>query len=484
FDATAALAVPGVVDVLAVPTGVAVLAKGFWPARQGRAKLKIEWDESAAEKRGSDEILAEYRSALDQPGAPARSDGDVDKAFAGAARVFEADYEFPYLAHAPMEPLDAVIEMAGGVCQMWAGSQLQTVDHSVIAAVTGLPMEKVQIHTQLAGGSFGRRATPDGDIAFEAANLVAAWRKKHPGKDVSIKLIWPREDDIRGGKYRPLYVHRLRAGVDAAGQIVAWYQHIVGQSIAKGSPFEPFLVQNGIDASSVEGGSTLPYSIPNVKVDLTTTDVKVPVLWWRAVGHTHNAYSTETFLDHIARETGKDPVALRRHLLAKHPRHAGVLDAVAKLSKWGQPLPEGRSRGVAVHESFGSYVAQVAEVSADKAGMPKVEKVYCAVDCGLALNPDVIRAQMEGGLGFGLGAALHNAIHLDAGRVRESNYNDYVSLRMREMPAVETVIVPSAEPPTGVGEPGTPPIAPAVANAWAALTGETVTRQPFSAKEA
>lgn len=481
FDASKALAVDGVVDVLQVPTGVAVLAKGFWPARKGRAKLRIEWDESAAEKRGSEQILAEYRSLLGRPGTVARSDGDVAKAMEGADKVLEADYEFPFLAHAPMEPLDCVIELTDERCEVWAGSQIQTLDHMTVAGVTGLSPDKVLVHTLLAGGSFGRRATTDADTASEAASIAVAYRKKHAGKGVPpIKLVWPREDDVRGGKYRPIYAHRLRAGLDAKGEIIAWQQHIVGQSIIKGTPFESALMQNGVDNTSVEGGSTLPYKIANLQVEVTNTDVKVPVLWWRSVGHTHNAYSTECFLDDIARETGQDPVALRRKLLDGHPRHAGVLDAVAKLSGWGKPLPKGRARGVAVHESFRSYVAQVAEVSAGEDGLPKVEKAYCAVDCGVAINPDVIKTQMEGGLGFGLGAALWGAIHLDNGRVRESNYRDYRMLRLREMPPVETVVVPSVEAPTGVGEPGLPPIAPAVANAWAQLTGASPRRLPFT----
>jgi isoquinoline 1-oxidoreductase beta subunit len=480
FDASEALKVDGVVDVLEVPSGVAVFAKGFWPARQGRAKLRVEWDESDAETRGSEQLLAEYRALLDQPGTVARGDGEAEQALAGAARTFEADYEFPYLAHAPMEPLDAVIELRGDGCEMWAGSQLQTLDHGSVAGITGLPPEKAQVHTLMAGGSFGRRATTDADIASEAAHLAVAWQKKHPGKAVPIKLVWPREDDIRGGKYRPMYVHRLRAGVDGDGRIVAWHHRIVGQSVIKGTAFEPALVQNGVDNTSVEGASTLPYTIPNLQVEITDAQVKVPVLWWRSVGHTHTAYSTETFLDDIARATDQDPVALRRQLLKGHPRHAGVLEAVAELSNWGSPLPAGRARGVAVHESFSSFVAQVVEVSEREDGLPKVEKVYCAVDCGVPINPDVIAAQMEGGIGFGLGAALYNAIHLDDGRVRESNFNNYRQMRLREMPAVETVVVPSAEAPTGVGEPGVPPIAPAVANAWAQLTGRPVRRLPFS----
>ena len=480
FDASETMKVDGVVDVVQIPTGVAVLAKGFWPARVGRSKLRIEWDESGAETRGSEQLLAEYHALLDRPGAVARSEGDIANALDGATTVLEAEYEFPFLAHAPMEPLDCAIEVQGDRCQVWAGCQMQTMDHATVAQVTGIAPENVQVHTLLAGGSFGRRATIDCDTAFESSSIVAAYRAKHGGGDVAVKLVWSREDDIRGGKYRPLYVHRLQAGLDDGGRLVAWRHHLVGQSIMTGTAFEPFLVQNGIDASSVEGAAGLPYAIPNLQVELTTTSVGVPVLWWRSVGHTYNAYSTEVFLDEVARAGGQDPVALRRQLLTDHPRHTGVLDAVVKASKWGRPLPEGRARGVAVHESFGSFVAQVAEVSVGEGGLPKVEKVYCAVDCGVPINPDIIKAQMEGGLGFGLGAALFDAIHLDGGHVRESNFHDYRSLRMREMPAVETVIVPSAEAPTGVGEPGVPPIAPAVANAWAQLTGQSVRRLPFT----
>jgi isoquinoline 1-oxidoreductase beta subunit len=475
FDADAARRVPGVVNVVEIPTGVAVLARGFWAARQGREALEITWDDSAAETRGTPELLAEYRELAGRPGTEVRRDGDVEAALAGAARVLEAEYEFPYLAHAPMETLDCVIQLEEGSCQVWAGSQLQTVDQGVIAATLGLPPEKVRIHTQYGGGSFGRRATPNGDVAGEAASLVKAIRGAAP-----VKLVWTREDDIRGGRYRPMYVHRLRAGLDDGGRIVAWHHRIVGQSILKGTPFEQALVQNGIDGTSVEGARNLPYAVPNLAVELHTTDVGVPVLWWRSVGHTHNAYSTETFLDELARAAGKDPVALRLELLGDaHPRHRGVLELVAQKAGWGSPLPPGRARGVAVHESFSSFVAQVVEISLGADGLPVVERVVCAVDCGIAINPDIIEAQMEGGLGYGLGAALYNEITLEKGRVVESNFHDYRPLRIGEMPPVEVHIVPSREAPTGVGEPGVPPIAPAVANAYLALTGRPIHRLPM-----
>lgn len=473
-DAAAAKKVPGVVDVVAVSAGVAVLGEGFWAAKKGRDALEVEWDDSAAEKRGSDQLLAEYRALLEKPGATARQDGDPDSALEGAAKLLSADYEFPYLAHAPMEPLDCVIQMGDGACEVWAGSQLQTVDQGRVAGVLGLPPEKVQLHTLLAGGSFGRRATPVADVAGEAAEVVKAIGGRRP-----VKLIWTREDDLRGGRYRPLFVHRLQAGLDDSGRIVAWTHRLVGQSILEGTPFEAALIQNGIDNTSVEGASTLPYAIPNLRVDLHTTEVGVPVLWWRSVGHTHTAYSTETFLDQLAHAAGKDPVELRRELLAEHPRHLGVLELAAEKAGWGKPLPKGRARGVAVHESFSSFVAEVVEISLDDDGLPKLERVVCAVDCGIAINPDVIRAQMEGGIGYGWAAALHSEIVLEEGRVRESNFHNYTPLRLPEMPEVEVHVVPSSEAPTGVGEPGVPPIAPAVANAYFALTGRWVYRLPF-----
>jgi isoquinoline 1-oxidoreductase subunit beta len=475
FDPSAARRIRGVADVVAVPAGVAVLARNFWAARKGREALAIEWDESGAEKRGSNELFAEYRALAERPGTIARRDGDAAAAIKGAARIIEAVYEFPYLAHAPMEPMDCVVRLGDGECEMWAGSQLQTVDQSVAARTLGLPPEKVRIHTLLAGGSFGRRATPNADVAAEAASIAKAIRGRQP-----IKLVWTREDDIRGGPYRPMYVHRLRAGLDASGRIIGWEQRIVGQSLMKGTFFEPFTVKNGVDSTSVEGASTLPYAIPNLTVELHTTEVGVPVLWWRSVGHTHTGFSTETFLDELAHAAGRDPLEIRRELLEHHPRHLGALNLAADKAGWGTPLPQGRARGVAVHESFNSVVAQIAEVALDQNGAPRIERVVCAVDCGVAINPDVIRAQMEGGIGYGLGAALWSEITLEEGRVQQSNFNDYRGLRIEQMPAVEVHIVPSQEKPTGVGEPGVPPIAPAVANALFHLTGTRVRRLPFA----
>jgi isoquinoline 1-oxidoreductase beta subunit len=473
-DDAAARNVRGVVDVKVIPFGVAVYASGYWQAKKGRDALRIDWDESGTERRGSDALLAEYRAQRRQPEITATARGSAERAIGKAAKRFEAEYIFPYLAHAPLEPLDCAIELTGGTCRAWFGSQLQTVDHAAIAKVMELPQEQVALRTLLAGGSFGRRAQPTGELAAEAAAALKAL-----GRDASIKLVWTREDDIRGGRYRPLTLHHVRGGLDAKGNIVGWDQVVVGQSIVKGSPFE-MMMTDGYDPTMVEGADDLPYAIQNLRVSAHTMTVGVPVLWWRSVGHTHTAYATETFVDELLAAAGKDPVQGRLALLRRAPRHEGVLRTVAKAAQWkGAKVGRGRARGVAVHKSFDSYVAQIAEVSRGADGLPKVEKVWCAVDCGVAVNPDVIRAQMEGGIGFGLGAVLYDAITLRDGRVEQANFDDYRMLRIHEMPQVDVTIVKSAEKPTGVGEPGVPPIGPAVANAWRVLTGKPVRQLPF-----
>jgi isoquinoline 1-oxidoreductase subunit beta len=408
-----------------------------------------------------------------QPGLIARNDGDAEKTLASGGKVVEATYVFPYLAHAPLEPNDCVIRRTEGGAELILGSQLQTVDQTVAAQVLGLRPEQVAVKTVLAGGSFGRRATPASDMAAEAAEVLKA--AKHQGP---IKVIWSREDDIKGGRYRPMFVHRVR-GVVKDGMIAAWDQIAAGQSFIFGSPFEKAIVKEGIDETMVEGASDATYAIPNMRVSVHREEVGVPTLWWRSVGHTHTAYVVETFLDELAASAGIDELELRRKLLANDQRRLAVLNLVAEKSGWGTPPPAGRARGIAVHKSFNTYVAQVAEVSRGEEGLPKVEKVWCAVDCGVAINPDVIVAQMQGGIGYGLSAALFSAIDLDKGRVVQSNFNSYRILRIHEMPQIEVHIMPSTEKPTGVGEPGVPPLAPSVANAWAKLTGERVKQLPF-----
>jgi isoquinoline 1-oxidoreductase subunit beta len=476
FDATATKAVPGVVEVLQVPRGVAVVAKSFWAAKQGRDALKVEWDDSKAEKRSTDAIMAEYRRLAEQPGKPAREDGDAAAALKGAAKVITATYEFPYLAHAPMEPLDAVVKLDANSCEIWCGDQFQTVDQANAAATAGLKPEQVKIHTLLAGGSFGRRANMGSDYIVEAVSVAKAL-----GADgTPAKLQWTREDDIRGGLYRPLYVHRLEAALDKNGQLVGWQHRIVGQSIMAGTAMAAVMVKNGIDATSVEGAANLPYAVPNMSVELNTTETGVPVLWWRVVGSSHTAYATEAFIDEIAHAAGKDPFAFRQAMLEHHPRHKAVLELAAKAAGWGSPLPKGKGRGIAVAEAFGTYVAQVAEVTVAPNGKVKVDRIVCAVDCGTPINPDVITAQMEGGIGFGLGAALYGAITLKDGQVEQTNFDAYQVLRIDEMPKVEVHIVPSPEAPTGVGEPGVAPVGPAVANAVYAVTGKRLRVLPFA----
>ena len=472
FDAAEARAVRGVVDVRQIPTGVAVYADGFWPAAKARERLRITWDESAAEQRSSEQIVAEYRALARSPGMVAAAHGDVDAALGRANKVIDAEFVFPYLAHATMEPLDGYLRWDGQRAVARFGSQMQTADHQTIAKVLGLPFQRVELETMLAGGSFGRRAQQTAHLAAELAEVAKAIG---PGRPV--KLVWTREDDTRGGYYRPLIVHRMRGAVQD-GRIVAWSNTIVSQSLLKGSPFEG-MIQNGVDATSIEGSREIPYDVADFRCDLHTTEVGVPVLWWRSVGHTHTGYAVECFVDELLQSAGQDPVAGRLAMMGKAPREAGVLRAVADLARWSSPGPvNGRARGVAVVKSFNTYVAQIAEVSLER-GVPRVHKVWCAVDCGVAVNPDIIRAQMEGGIGYGLGHALYAEITLQGGWPVQGNFDSYRSLRIHEMPAVEVTIVRSSENPTGVGEPGVPPIAPAVANALARLGVERPRRLPM-----
>ena len=479
FDASAAKAVPGVVSVVQVPGGVAVVAKGFWAAKQGRDALKVEWDDSKAEKRSSDAIMAEYRQLAEQPGMSARKDGDATKALAGAVKKISASYAFPYLAHAPMEPLDAVVKLTADSCEIWAGDQFQTVDQANAAHTAGLDPQQVKIHTLYAGGSFGRRANTQSDYIVEAVSIAKALG----ANGTPVKLQWTREDDIHGGLYRPMYFHKLDAGLSADGKLVGWRHRIVGQSILAGTPFASVMVKNGIDGTSIEGAANVAYAIPNLSVELTTTQTGVPVLWWRVVGSSHTAFAVEAFMDEAAHAARMDPFVFRRDLLAHEPRMRGVLELAAQKAGWdpAKPLPKGRGRGIAVAEAFKTFVAQVAEVSVDKDGNVKVERVVCAVDCGTPINPDVIAAQMEGGIGFGLGAALHSAITLKDGKVEQNNFDGYQVLRFAEMPKVEVHIVQSGEAPTGVGEPGVAPVGPAVANAIFAATGRRIHSLPFPA---
>lgn len=473
FDASRAKALEGVVDVVQTPRGVAVVGSTMWMAMKGRDLVTVNWDETKAEQRGSAELMAEYNKLAAGPAAAnARNDGDAVAALSSAAQTIEAQYEFPYLAHASIEPLNAVARInEDGTVEVWGGHQMPDFYQAAAAQVAGTTPDKVKLHVMKTGGSFGRRAVLDADLVVEA---VATARALGVGKPVKVQ--WTRENDMRGGRYRPAYVHAVKGGLDKDGKVVAIHDHIVGQSIMAGSPMAP---KDGIDGTSVEGASNLPYAVPNLKIDLTTTDVNIPVLWWRSVGSTHTAYVMETFIDELAAAAKRDPVEFRLSMLGEHPRHAAVLRLAAEKAGWGTPLPEGRFRGVALHESFATYVAEVVEITFKGGSDFTVDRVVCAVDCGIAINPDQIRAQMEGGIGFGLGAILQEELTLTQGVVDQENYDTYTPLRIDQMPSVEVHIVASDEPPTGVGEPGVPPIGPAVANALRAATGKTVTKLPI-----
>ncbi len=476
IEATKAKAVAGVVDVVQIPRGVAVVGIDMYSAKKGREALSVTWDESAAEKRGTAQILKEYHAlARGSEAFTVTSEGNADAALARALHKVEGEFEFPYLAHAPMEPLTAVCRLGADKCEIWAGCQFQTVDQANAAAQVGMKPEQVIIYTLAAGGTFGRRANAESDYIAEVASIAKATGGRYP-----VRLIWTREDDITGGKYRPLNLHRIAAGIDKDGK-VAYRQRVVGQSIMAGTPFAAMMVKNNIDPTAVEGNAPEQYDLDDTHLSWTQPNVGVPVLWWRSVGHTHMAFSKEVMIDELSQAAGQDPVAFRLAHLGKHPRHAAALRLAAQKAGWEQPFAKdkGRGRGVAVHESFGTVVAQVVEitVSGDKI---TVDRVVCAVDCGVAVTPDVIRAQMQSAIGYGLSAALHGKITLTDGRVDQTNFHQYQVLRINEMPrAIEVHIVPSSNEPSGVGEPGTPPIAPAVANAVRAATGVRLRSLPF-----
>ena len=466
FDDSDAKSVKGFIRAAALPNmaAVAVYAENTWSAMQARDAVVVDWDLSQAETRDSsqikDEILAaleadaEYNVLKNDPAPMDQADTTVEQTF-----------YFPLLAHAPMEPLNCTIEANedGGVT-LHDGAQFPTGPHMALAQILELPMDKVRINTMLAGGSFGRRATPTADYQVEAALAFVITDRTRP-----VKLVWSREDDVRGGYYRPAFGHKVKVGLSADGEIVAWDHRIAGQSIMKGTSFEAFSVRDGVDHSSVEGVADTPYRIPGFHVGLTDTKKATSTLWWRSVGHTHTAYAMEVMMDMAARAAGRDPVEFRLAYLGEgtdQERKAAVLKLAAEKANWGS-APSGRSQGIAVHKSFGSYVAEVVEISGNADDGVKIEKVTCAVDCGIAVNPDVIRAQIDGGVGYGLGHAMRDEITLTGGVVDQSNFPDYEPLRMRDIGAIETHIIASAEPPSGIGEPGTPPSAPALANAIA-----------------
>lgn len=472
FDATKAKAVPGVRQVLLVSNGIGVVADNTWSAMEGRRALEIKWDEGPNASLSSADISKRFAERADQPGAVARKEGDAGAAFGTAARKIEAVYEVPYLAHATMEPMNCTAHVRTDGCDIWAPTQFQTFTQGTGAKIAGLKPEMVQVHTTFLGGGFGRRA--EMDFVTDAVELSKAM-------GAPVQVTFSREDDMQHDFYRPASYCRQGAALDADGWPLAWTSRIACSSIL--SRFFPGAVKNGLDSSSVEGAADIPYAILNIFVDYQLTETPVPVGFWRSVGHSQNAFFSECFLDEIAAAGGKDPYELRRRLLAKQPRHLGVLELAAAKAGWGTPPPAGRFRGIAVMKSFESYVAQVAEISIAKDTGVRVHRVVCAVDCGRVVNPDTVVAQMESAIVYGLTAALKGAITISRGRVEQDNFNDYDMLRINEMPVVEVHIVPSQNPPGGVGEPGTPPIAPAVCNAIFAATGKRIRRLPIRAED-
>jgi len=473
FNADKAKAIPGVRSVVAIEGGVVVAADDFWQAQKGREQLTVTWDEGRWSSISTPAMHEQYARLAETPGLVARTDGDAARYLDNNPEKIAAVFEMPYLAHATMEPLNCFVDLKNDRCLIRTGSQFQTIDRAAAARVAGLKPEQIVFETTLLGGGFGRRANPASDFVVEAVQAAKALGRP-------VKVVYTREDDMRSGYYRPMWYNRIEAALDKKGFPLAWRHRIVGQSIIAGTPFESVMVKDGIDHTSVEGASDTPYSIPNLQVELHSTTNGVPVLWWRSVGHSHTAFVMESFMDELAHKAGLDPYRYRRALLAKHPRNLKVLQTAAEKAGWGKPLPKGRARGIAVHESFGSYIAQVAEVSLDKSGSIKVHRVVCAIDCGRIVNPDTIKAQMESGIIFGLSAAMYGAITFKNGRVEQGNFDSYPLVRMSAAPRIEVHIVASTAEPGGVGEPGVPPIAPAVANALFALNGARVRTLPMT----
>ena len=473
FDAARALAVRGVKRVVpvhnGVAAGVAVIADDFWAAKKGRDALTIRW-QGGNETLSTESMRKDMQAlAASRQGAlVARKEGDV--AAASPARTIEAVYEVPYLAHATMEPMNCVAWVKPDGVEIWAPTQAPGVNQFVVSKMRNLKPEQIEVHTTFLGGGFGRRFAQD--FILEAVQLSEA-------AGAPVKVVYTREDDMRAYHYRPMSLCRFTGGLDADGNPVALAATVVCESLAVGTGAEAALIRkDGVDATSVEGLENLPYAIPNIAIEWIRYSPGVRTWFWRSVGNSQNAFFIECFIDELAHAAGRDSFEFRRALLAKHPRHKRVLELAAEKAGWGTKLPAGRARGIAVAESFGSFIAQVAEVSLEN-GKPRVHRVVCAADVGTTVNPDTVAAQMESGIVYGLSAALYGRITFRNGQVEQSNFHDYPVLRMNEMPAVEVHLVPSTESPGGVGEPGTPPIAPAVCNALFALTGKRVRRLPI-----
>jgi len=466
FDASAAKAIKGVSHVVQVSNGIAVVGDSFWSVMKGRRALKVKWNEGPLANLSSAEITRGYQDLAKQPGQVARKEGDAEKVLGGGGKVIEAVYQVPFLEHACMEPMNCTASVKADRCEVWVPTQNPGGHQALAAKITGLPLEKVTINTTLLGGGFGRRGEPDFVTdAVETSKAIGG----------PVKIIWTREDDLQHGFYRPATYNVFKAALDAQGTPTAWWNRIVGPGI---------LIQKGrapagsIDPAAVEGARNHPYDIPNILVEWKEKDFGVPVGFWRSVGSSQNAFITESFIDELAHAAGKDPYEYRRALLGKAKRHKTVLETAATKANWGAPLPAGRARGIAVAFSYGSYAAHVAEVSVTPDGQLRVHKLVCAIDCGIAVNPDQVRAQMEGGAIYAM-TGMFDQITLEKGRVQQSNFHDYPMLRIAEAPVVETHIVDSGEAPGGLGEPGVPPVAPSICNAVFALTGKRIRTLPI-----
>jgi isoquinoline 1-oxidoreductase beta subunit len=476
FDDSRARSLPGLRKIVAVPAGIAIIADTFWQAKVARDSLHVEWDEGKMRDFDTGKMMQDFRERAKSPGSSVRKDGDAAAALANASKKTEAVYEVPYLSHLMMEPLNCTVDLRADSCEVWTGSQFQTVDRANAARIAGLPPEKVQLHTTFLGGGFGRRANPQSDFVVEAVHVAKA-------AGAPVKVIWTREDDMAGGWYRPAFLHAIEGGVDASGNAVSWRSRTVGQSIMAGTPFEAMMGGKPYDPASVEGIDDLPYAIPNVTVESHQAEIGVPVQWLRSVGHSHTAFAVECFVDELAALAQKDPYQFRRALLQKQLRHLGVLDLAAQKAGWDKPLPKGMGRGIAVHFAFGSYSAHVAEVSVTE-GKVRVHRMVCAIDCGQYVNPGIIAAQTEGGAIFGASAALFQELTFDNGRLQQTNFHTFPVMRMNECPEIETHIVENNEKSGGIGEPGVPCAAPAIANAIFAATGKRIRRLPIRMTEA
>lgn len=474
FDDTVTRKNSGVVDVVKTKYGVAVIAKDTWSAFKGRDELSVVWDTRQADLSSSDEKFAQFEQRLMTEGLPAKDQGDWKAGLQSAKAQVQATYQFPFLAHAPMEPLNVTLAPNGSGVTIHTGCQFHTVDQFSVAQELGLKPEQVSIVTYMAGGSFGRRANPASDYMREIAAVA-----KNFNQSVPLKLVWTRGDDLKGGYYRSMFVHQVTAGIDAQGDPSVWSHKVVGHSIAENTGFAKFLIKDGIDNTSVEGSYENKYAISNFKCESHSVPKTVPVLWWRSVGHSHSAFVTETMMDELAFLAKKDPVQFRLSRLKNHPRLAHVLELAAKHGAWGSALPKNHGRGIAVNESFGSYVAHCAEVSVVKNQL-KVIKITCAVDCGTVVNPDVVKAQVQGAVAFALSAVLFQEITFKNGEVEQSNFHNYPVLRMKDMPKVEVILVNSQEPPSGIGEPPVPTVGPAVANAIFMASGKRIRQLPFT----